>query len=228
MAEGKLVELTHVLSDGGVEGWWIPEYLAEAHPELKTFAGILANPELVGGKFHDCPTGWACDIINGNNLTALNIEGTGLERFQHGSGETLATAIASAYTDKAPWFGYYWAPTSVLGKYPMVQVEVAAYDADAHTCNGKTECDAPVASAYPTAKVVTAVSSAFMEREPEVAELLKNVTFTNAQMGEVLAWQDNNNASYDEAAVYFLTTYKDVWANWLNDEAKGKLAAVLN
>lgn len=67
-----------------------------------------------------------------------------------------------------------------------------------------------------------------MEREPEVAELLKNVTFTNAQMGEVLAWQDNNNASYDEAAVYFLTTYKDVWANWLNDEAKGKLAAVLN
>ncbi len=227
LAEGKLVELTHVLSDGGIEGWWIPEYLAEAHPELKTLEGIMANPELVGGKFHDCPTGWACDIINGNNLKALSVEAAGVERFQHGSGETLATAIAAAYADKAPWFGYYWAPTSVLGKYPMVQVEVAAYDADAHTCNGSVDCEAPKASSYPTAKVVTAVSGAFMEREPEIAELLKNVSFTNAQMGEVLAWQDDNNASYDEAAVYFLTSYTDVWADWLSDEAKGKLAALL-
>ena len=47
-------------------------------------------------------------------------------------------------------------------------------------------------------------------------------------MGEVLAWRLDNNASYDEAAVYFLTNYKDVWANWLNDDAKAKLAAILN
>ncbi len=66
-----------------------------------------------------------------------------------------------------------------------------------------------------------------MEREPEVAELLKNVSFTNAQMGEVLAWRLDNNASNEEAAVYFLTTYKDVWGEWLNDEAKGNLAALL-
>ena len=52
------------------------------------------------------------------------------------------------------------------------------------------------------------------------------MSFTNAQMGEVLAWRLDNNASYDEAAVYFLTTYKDVWADWLNDDAKDKLAAV--
>ncbi|MEM7296626.1 MAG: glycine/betaine ABC transporter substrate-binding protein, partial [Pseudomonadota bacterium] len=47
------------------------------------------------------------------------------------------------------------------------------------------------------------------------------------QMGEVLAWQDDNNASFEEAAVYFLTNYKDVWGSWLNDEARGKLAALL-
>jgi glycine betaine/proline transport system substrate-binding protein len=28
--------------------------------------------------------------------------------------------------------------------------------------------------------------------------------------------------------VYFLTSYKDVWGNWLSDDAKGKLAAILN
>jgi len=46
-------------------------------------------------------------------------------------------------------------------------------------------------------------------------------------MGEVLAWRLDNNASYDEAAVHFLTSNTDVWGAWLNDEAKGKLAALL-
>jgi glycine betaine/proline transport system substrate-binding protein len=228
LAEGKLVELTSVLSDGGVEAWWIPAYLAESNPELTTWDGIMANPAAVGGKFHDCPAGWACDIINNNNLKAAGAEAGGLERFQHGSGETLQTSIAAAYADKAPWFGYYWAPTAVLGKYPMVRVEVPAYNADAHTCNGDVDCANPEFSAYPSAKVVTAVSGAFMDREPDVAALLKNVAFTNSQMGDVLAWRLDNNASYDEAAVYFLTTYKDVWGDWLSDDAKGKLAAILN
>jgi len=228
LAEGKLVELGAVLSDGGVEAWWIPKYLAESNPELTTWEGIIANPAAVGGKFHDCPSGWACDVINNNNLIAAGIEGSGLERFQHGSGETLQTSIAAAYGEKAPWFGYYWAPTAVLGKYPMVQVKVPAYNAEFHACNGDVDCATPGFSAYPASKVVTAVSAAFVEREPEVVDLLKKVSFTNEQMGSLLAWRLDNNASYDEAAVHFLSTNPDIWGAWLNDEAKGKLAALLN
>ena len=227
LAEGKLVELGHVLSDGGIEGWWIPAYLAESDPSLKTMEGILANPGAVGGKFHDCPSGWACDIINNNNLKAIDIEAQGLERFQHGSGETLQTSIASAYADKKPWFGYYWAPTDVMGKYPMVQVEVAPYDAEAHACNGDENCATPKVSAYPLGKVVTAASSAFTEREPDIAELMGKVSFSNDQMSAVLAWRAENNASSEEAAVHFLTSYKDVWSEWLNDDAKAKLSALL-
>ena len=227
LAEGKLVELADVLSDGGAEAWWIPAYLAESNPELTTWEGIMANPAAVGGKFHDCPSGWACDIINNNNLIAAGAEAGGLERFQHGSGETLQTSIAAAYDEKAPWFGYYWAPTAVLGKYPMVAVEVPAYDAEAHTCNGNVDCANPGFSAYPASKVVTAAAGGFSEREPAAAALMAKVSFTNEQMGEVLAWRLDRNASYDEAAVYFLTNYKDVWAEWLNDEAREKLAAIL-
>jgi glycine betaine/proline transport system substrate-binding protein len=224
---GKLVEVANVLSDGGVEAWWIPAYLAESNPELTTWEGIMANPSAVGGKFHDCPSGWACDIINNNNLKAAGAEAGGLERFQHGSGETLQTSIASAYAEKAPWFGYYWAPTAVLGKYPMVRVEVPAYNAEAHACNGDANCANPVFSAYPAAKVATAVSGTFANENPDIVELLSKLSFTNTQMGEVLAWRLDNNASYDEAAVHFLVNNADVWSSWLNDEAKGKLAAIL-
>ncbi|MEP1444437.1 MAG: ABC transporter substrate-binding protein [Hyphomicrobiales bacterium] len=228
-AEGKVVKLADVLSDGGVEAWFVPNYLIEKHPELATLEGILANPALVGGKFHNCPVGWGCRVINDNNITARGLRDVkGLEVFDHGSGETMATSIAAAYSDKAPWFGYYWAPTSVLGKYPMTAVDIGPYDADAHTCNTKDDCASPKASSYPPSEVITFTTTAFKESNPDIAALMSNVSFTNAQMGEVLAWQEDNKASADEAAVYFLNKYKDAWSGWLNDEAKGKLAALLN
>lgn len=226
-ADGKLVELAKVLSDGGVEAWWIPDYLAKEHPELTTLEGIKANPELVGGRFHDCPSGWGCDITNFNNFKAAALGEAGVERFQHGSGETLATAIAAAYEGKEPWFGYYWAPTSVLGKYPMVKVEMPAHDPETHTCNGLEDCATPGLSSYPVSNVVTAATQAFVDREPEAAALMGNVTFTNAQMGEVLAWQEASEASNEEAAVYFLSNYPDVWSGWINDAAREKLSALL-
>ncbi|ATI43610.1 glycine/betaine ABC transporter substrate-binding protein (plasmid) [Pacificitalea manganoxidans] len=226
-AEGKVEPLTQVLSDGGVEGWWLPNYLLEEHPELATLQGVLDNPELVGARFHQCPDGWACKTVNGNLIRAAGLEDNGIEVFQHGSGETMATAIASAYQDKEPWFGYYWAPTSVLGQYPMTRVDIGEFDEEAHACNAEESCANPRMSAYPKGEVLTVVTASFAEENPEVTELMRNVQFTNPQMNDVLAWQEENNASPDEAAVYFLTTYKDVWGNWLNDAAREKLAAIL-
>ena len=46
VAEGKLHYASESLSDGGVEGWWIPKYLADEHPEIKTIDDALAHPDL--------------------------------------------------------------------------------------------------------------------------------------------------------------------------------------
>lgn len=226
-AAGKIKTLTHVLSDGGVDAWWVPQYLVDAHPELATMEGILANPKLVGGRFHNCPDGWGCKITNGHLAQAFDLAGAGIEVFNHGSGETLAAAIAAAYESKEPWFGYYWAPTSVLGKYPMVEIDLGAYDKTIHDCNAAEECATPGKSSYPPAEVITAVTTDFESREPQIAELMSNISFTNEQMSQVLAWQEDNNASSEETAVHFLTSYPDVWGNWLSDAAREKLSALL-
>ncbi|PRY93151.1 glycine betaine/proline transport system substrate-binding protein [Hasllibacter halocynthiae] len=227
-AEGSLVTLTDVLSDGGVEGWWIPNYLLEEHPELASLEGVLANPELVGARFHQCPDGWACKTVNGNLAEAAGLEENGIEVFVHGSGETMATSIAAAFENEEPWFGYYWAPTSVLGQYPMTRVDIGPYDEEAHACNGLEDCQDPQLSAYPQGKVVTVVTADFEEREPEIADLMRNVQFTNEQMNEILAWQEENNASAEEAAVHYLTTYSDVWPGWLSADARANLAALID
>jgi glycine betaine/proline transport system substrate-binding protein len=225
--QGKVETLTKVLSDGGEEGWWIPEYLAKEHPELKTIDGVLKNPKLVGGRFHNCPDGWGCRLINDNLKVAFDLKGHGIEVFNHGSGETLATSIGSAYADKKPWFGYYWGPTAVLGKYKMTRVDLGPYKKEVHACNAKKECANPGKSSFPSAPVVTAVTTTFAKDHPEIVELMKNVSFTNDQMNKILAWKEEQKASADEAAVHYLQNYKDTWSKWINEDAKKKLAPLL-
>lgn len=225
-AEGKVTRLADVFNPGGVEGWWIPEYLAKAHPELTTVKGIMANPELVGGRFNNCPDGWGCRIVNDNLIKALGMR-DGVEIFDHGSGETLATSIAAAYEDKKPWFGYYWGPTAVLGKYKMTKVSIGDIDKKAHAANSNKDNANPGVSDFPPAPVLTVATKALAEREPEVAELMGKVSFDVSLLSELLAWQKNNSASAEEAAVYFLTTESGVWSKWVNDDAKAKLAAFI-
>lgn len=224
--EGKVIPVADVIVGAG-EGWWIPGYLAEEHPELTTIEGILANPELVGNRFHQCPDGWACKTVNGNVAAGAGLEDAGIEVFQHGSGETMATSIAAAFEDEEPWFGYYWSPTSVLGKYPMVKVDLGEFDAAKHECNSKEDCADPQVNPYPPATVLTVVTATFSDDHPAVADFLGKLSFPADLMNGLLAWQDENNASPDEAAVYFLTTQKDMWSGWLNDAAKENLSALL-
>jgi glycine betaine/proline transport system substrate-binding protein len=225
--EGKVLKATDVFSDGGTENWWVPDYLVEAHPELATIEGILANPALVGGRFHNCPDGWGCRIANDNLVVAFDFAGHGMEVFNHGSGETLAAAMASAYENREPFFGYYYGPTAVLGRYNMVAVDMGPHDAEIHACNQTVDCATPGKSAYPAAPVLTVVTADFAERNPDVYELVSNIQFTSQELSELLAWQADNSASAEEAAVRFLTTRKDTWMNWVSDEAGERLGAII-
>ncbi|GAA0787593.1 ABC transporter substrate-binding protein [Roseibium denhamense] len=225
-ADGKVSRLADVFDPGGVEGWWIPSYLAEKHPELSTIEGVMANPELVGGRFNNCPDGWGCRIVNDNLINALGMRNS-MEVFDHGSGETLATSIAAAYENQEPWFGYYYGPTAVLGKYAMTKVAIGAVDADIHASNQNKDTANPGVSDFPPAPVLTVATAALNEKEPEIAALMGKVSFETGLLSSVLAWQEENSASAEEAAVYFLTNHSDVWSQWVNDAAREKLAAFI-
>ena len=226
--KGKVISIAKVLSDGGEENWLIPAYLAEKHPELLKLENILKNPKLVGGRFHNCPVGWGCRVANDNLIKAWGMDKIkGLEIFNHGSGETLAAAMASAYADKKPWFGYYWAPTEILGKYPMKNVDIGAYNKKIHDYNSTADCATPGKSSYPAAPVVTGITKAFAASNPEITALMKNVSFSNDMIHKILGWQSENKASADEAAVYFLTNYKSTWKDWISKDAQKKLSKLL-
>ncbi len=225
--QGKVVRLGEVLTPGGVEGWWIPTEQVKKHPELATIEGIMANPELVDNRFNNCPDGWGCRVVNDNLIRALDLESSGIEVFNHGSGETLASSMASAVQDGEPWIGYYWGPTVPMGKYDMTRIKIGEYNEKIHENNQNQNVDNPGVSEFPAAPVLTSVTADFKQREPEVTEMLSKMTFETATMSSILAWMDENNASAEEAAVYYLSNNTSVWSSWLNESARKNLAAVL-
>lgn len=225
--QGKIERLGRVLEPGGVEGWWIPTALAEKHPELTTIEGVMENPDLVGNRFNNCPDGWGCRVVSDNLIRALDLESSGIEVFNHGSGETLGSSMASAVQDGEPWIGYYWGPTVPMGKYDMTRVKLGDYNQEVHENNMNQNADNPGVSEFPAAPVLTSVTTDFKKRQPEVTEMLSKMTFQTATMSSILAWMDDNNASAEEAAVYYLSNNASEWSSWLNDSARANLAAVL-
>ena len=75
--------------------------------------------------------------------------------------------------------------------------------------------------------MLTVATADFAESQPEVAALMSSMSYDIDILNTTLAWQDDNNASAEEAAVYFIQNYSDVWSGWVNDDAKGKLSALI-
>lgn len=233
LADGLVIDAGAVLTDGGVEGWWIPKAFAEAHPEIRTVADVLANPGLFPdpekpgmGAFYNCPSGWACQTVNRNLFRAYGFEGVFTD-VDPGSAEALAASIARATQKGEAWFGYYWAPTSVMGRYPMVQLEMAPHDSEAYACLTDEACADPKPNRYPAARVSMVYTAAFAEREVAAAQFLDTVAFTNDVMNDVLAWQEDNKAEPAHAAGYFAVTYPEVWKAWVPAEVAAKVSAAL-
>lgn len=221
--EGRVLKASDSFSDGGTEHWLVPDYLVEENPELATIEGILDNPDAVDGVFHSCPDGWGCRIVSDALAEAFDLEGNGIEVFHHGSGETLAGAMASAYENREPYFGYYWGPTAPLGAYNYVNVDLGPYDQAIHDCNQDVDCNEVGVSGFPAADVFNVVTTDFADREPAAFDLIQNVSFENDQMSELLAWHGDNNASVDEAVVYYLQNNQEQWMSWLSDDARANL-----
>jgi glycine betaine/proline transport system substrate-binding protein len=235
--EKRLNVLGNAFSDGGEEGFWVPEYLVKKDPSIATIAGVIKNAKLFKhpedpnkSAFMTCPAGWGCQITNNNMFRALKLEAAGFDIVDPGSGAGLAGAIAKAYGRKQAWFGYYWAPTAVLGKYPMVKVDFGVTDKEHFSnCLTQKECANPKPSMYPPSPVKTLVVQDFVNRVPNGAAYLAKRSYSNALMNSLLAWKDNEQADGETAAINFLKNHEKLWAGWLPNGVASKVkSAVTN
>jgi glycine betaine/proline transport system substrate-binding protein len=220
------------LSDGGEEGFWVPKYLVDKTPELATIAGIKKHAKLfkhpedpAKSAFIGCPAGWNCQISTGHLFKALKLADAGFELVDPGSAAGLDGSIAKAYERREAWFGYYWAPTAILGKYEMVKVGFGTGADESHyqKCITQTECADPKPTMYPPSPVHTVTAASFADRVPEAFAYLSKRAFTNADMNRQLVWIEENQADGDTAATHFLKNFEAVWSAWLSADIAAKV-----
>ena len=232
VAEGKLHYASESLSDGGVEGWWIPKYFAEANPNIKSIDDALANPGLFPapedpskGAVHNCPEGWGCRIITTNLFKAYGAADKGFVTVETGSAAGLDGSIAKAYESQKPWLGYYWAPTAILGKYEMVKLDhgVEHNKEEWDRCTSITDCPDPVKNAWSKSEVYTVVTDSFKKRAGPAYDYLANRSWPNETVNKLLAWMTDNQATGDAGAKHFLKNNEEIWTKWVSPEAAEKV-----
>ncbi|MCY6380053.1 ABC transporter substrate-binding protein [Hoeflea prorocentri] len=230
--EGRLHIAAESLADGGVEGWWVPNYIVEAYPEIKTINDALARPDLFPdpedpdkGGVYNCPSGWNCQISTGNLFKAYEAEDKGFQLVDTGSAAGLDGSIAKAFSRNQGWLGYYWAPTAILGKYEMVRLGfgVPHSKEEWDNCTSQLDCENPKPNAWPKSEVYTVVTDEFQKRGGTAYNYLSNRSWSNKTVNGLLAWMVENQATGEEGARYFLENQEEIWTKWVTPEAAEKV-----
>lgn len=231
--QNKVAVIGDTLKGGATQGWYVPKYVLEENPglrryqDLPKYADLFKDPEDPSkSRFMNCPSGWTCEIFN----TRL-LKNTGLDSIFNnahpGTGAALDAEIASAFEQHKPLLFYYWQPTGLMAKYDFAALEFPDHkDAcwqDLLLADGTSDC----VSGFPVSPLGIAVSTPFIESNPELAEVFKNVQFTPDELNGAILEMSETKRSGDEQALAFLRDNPNVWKGWLSEDAATNLATKL-
>jgi len=233
IAAGKIKEIS-VNFDDNIQGLYVPRYVIEGDAErgieasapdlkkvedLKNYSDVFVDPDDTSkGRIYGAISGWEVDTIMRNKFTYYGLDAN-YNYMDPGSDAALAAAIASAYEKGKPIVAYYWEPTWVTGKYDLVLLEDAPYD-EAIYHEGKCAC--------PAVRVTICVNPDFYESNSEFCEFLSNYQTSSAMTAEALSYIQDNEATYDDAAKWFLGQHDELLSQWLPDDKAELVREALN
>ena len=219
--------------EGGPQFFTIPQWVHEQYgintvEDMKDNWELFKDPEDPGkGAFYNCIIGWQCGEIN-----PVKLEAYGLDKYYNiispGSGAALAAALAGPQKKNKAVFGYYWAPTALMGLYDFYILEEPAYNAAcwekvAAAANDESLRPVSQACAYQDLPLDILIWSDLEDIAPDAVEFLDKMSAGLEQVNKTLAWADVNEVEdlMGEGAIYYLKTFEDKWSSWLPaDEVK--------
>ena len=235
---GSLVLAGDGVITGAGEGFFISKDLAEKHG-LNTIEDVLARPDLFPhpedsskGAIVTCPEGWTCKQKILNLFKAFDMEAKGWTILEPGSGTALNAYWEGSVTKGKGAFGYYWTPTSFVGRLNLVgplsaEVGFAGDDNWTKCIASQTDelCTDAQPSQWPSSKTGTIVTPGL---DQAVNDYVSARTFEGSVITSMLVWMDANQATAEDSALHFLNTYPEVWTKWVTPEAATKITASLN
>jgi glycine betaine/proline transport system substrate-binding protein len=223
--EGAVIPVGNSLNEQWQSAFVIPTYLAEKYPDLQSvedlrdFVGQDKFPEEDGKIIlWTCPGSWGCHETNNRQVAAYGLEDVILLKPAEGGGPLFAS-LQGAYEKEEAWLGYLWAPSVPANTLDLTRLGEPAACEDNHPED--TNC------AYGVGPVRIAVHPTMVQRAPDVVEMLRQWSFDDAQIGEVLQYRSQTEASAEEAAIWFLTNREAIWTSWVPSDVAGRVKAAL-
>lgn len=210
--------------DDNIQGLYVPRYVIEGDeergieaiaPDLKTvedlakYSDIFTDPDdPTKGRIYGAISGWAVDEIIRKKVEFYGLD-SNYNYMDPGSDAALAAAIAGAYEKGNPIVAYYWEPAWITGKYDLVLLEDAPYKPELYPL-GQCEC--------PSISLTVSVNPTFYEEYPEYCKFLSKYSTSSQLTSDALAYINENDAEYTDAAKWFLTEHDELINEWLTPD----------
>jgi len=212
----------HKVVDAGLEGpggnigWYVPTYLMQQHPELKTWNGVLKDWKLFvtpqsspQGQFLD---GSASYVTNDQALiTNLKMN---LKVVFAGTEAAQLTEIESDYKAKKPVLFYWYTPQFQNAIYKFSQVALPPWTT---TC-AKLK-PAQINCAYPPYHLYKVMASTLPTQAPAVANFIKRFNWTADDQNSVAYDLAVKHMSNTAAAAAFVNSHQALVKSWLSNSA---------
>ena len=219
------------------EGWFVNPAVVEKHG-IKTVQDLLKRPDLFPhpedkskGAFVGCPAGWGCQLINNQLFKAFEMESKGWKLVDPGSAAGLDASMTKANERGENWVGYYWSPTTLIGKYDMRLLDFGVKwggDDNWHNCLVKSEqeCATPKKSTWVQSEVYSVATDNFKKTAgSDAMKYMKNRIYPGTVMNSMLVYMDANQAEGEDAAMEFMTKHEKIWSKWVSSSVAKKIKA---
>lgn len=232
---GSLIQVRDEVVVGAGESWYIPSYIQEQY-NINTIEDVLARPDLFPhpedpskGGIVICPEGWSCKKHNENLFRAFDMEAKGWKIIDPGSGTGLNAFWEGQVVKEKGAFGYYWAPTVLVGRLGLVSLQSElGFTGDENWSNcisvAVEECENPQATSFPVAQTGTIITPGL---NSEIVDYVTARGLDGSVITDMLVWSDDNQATSEDAAVEFLNRYPEIWTTWVTTDAASKITKSL-
>ena len=225
IAAGHVSDVGSSLDDSW-QAFVVPQYIKDQYPglvsveDIPDYKELFVTPDSNGkARFVTCIYGWGCRDVNAQKIATYGLDDH-VELYDPGSREGLFADLEAAYARNEPWLGYMWGPTKPALELELYRLEEPEYS---DAC-----WEADRRCAYPIAEVRILVVDSLENRAPEVVEFLRKWDFKAEAQVSTEIWLNENKKEPEEAAIWYLRNFRDVWTSFVPDDVVAKVDEALS
>ncbi len=195
----------------GIIGWFVPPWLAKAHPDVLDYKNLNKYAD----KFKTSESGGQGQFLDGDPSFVTNDEALiknlnlNFKVVYAGSEPALIQAYRKAEENKQWVIGYWYSPQWFLNEVPMVQVKLPPYKEGCDAVPAKIACD------YPQYTLNKVVSKKWADDGGPGVDLVKNFKWTNDDQNLVAKYIAEDKMDPEAAAKKWVEANPDKVKAWL-------------